>query len=350
MLTAGRPFRGRELDELKEFLAGAGLRYEEGIEYSVCLKEGGVITGTGSVEANVIKCVAVEKSRQGQGIMAQIISELIQYLYEKERTHVFVYTRPENLEIFADMGFYAVYAAEGILLLENREKGFDSYLKQLEEETPKEALPQPAAGGDAGKKAAPLSRIGSVAVNCCPFTLGHRYLLEEALRQCDYLHLFLLSDNRGIFSARERYEMLQRGTEDLDRLILHETSGYIISAATFPTYFFKDRAQGESANCRLDLELFGARIAPRLGIAVRFVGTEPFCRITRAYNEEMKRILPGYGIRVVETKRKALNGRPVSASEVRKRIAQGDVEGVKKMVPEKVYRYLKEKMGEAVRL
>ena len=50
MLTAGRPFRGRELDELKEFLAGAGLRYEEGIEYSVCLKEGGVITGTGSVE------------------------------------------------------------------------------------------------------------------------------------------------------------------------------------------------------------------------------------------------------------------------------------------------------------
>lgn len=74
--------------------------------------------------------------------MAQIISELIQYLYEKERTHVFVYTRPENLEIFADMGFYAVYAAEGILLLENREKGFDSYLKQLEEETPKEALPR----------------------------------------------------------------------------------------------------------------------------------------------------------------------------------------------------------------
>ena len=64
-----------------------------------------------------------------------------------------------------------------------------------------------------------------------------------------------------------------------------------------------------------------------------------------AYNEEMKRILPGYGIRVEETKRKALNGRPVSASEVRKRIAQGDVEGVKKMVPEKVYRYLKEKMG-----
>ena len=110
-------------------------------------------------------------------------------------------------------------------------------------------LTRESVKGDAGKKAAPLSRIGSVAVNCCPFTLGHRYLLEEALRQCDYLHLFLLSDNRGIFSARERYEMLQRGTEDLDRLILHETSGYMISAATFPTYFFKDRAQGESANC-----------------------------------------------------------------------------------------------------
>lgn len=198
MLTTGRPFRGRELDELKEFLAGAGLRYEEGIEYSVCLKEGGVITGTGSVEANVIKCVAVEKSRQGQGIMAQIISELIQYLYEKERTHVLSIPDPKiwrSLRIWDFMRF--MQRKESFFWKPG--KGFDSYLKQLEEETPKEALPQPAAGGDAGKKAAPLSRIGSVAVNCCPFTLGHRYLLEEALRQCDYLHLFLLSDNRGIF-------------------------------------------------------------------------------------------------------------------------------------------------------
>ena len=29
---------------------------------------------------------------------------------------------------------------------------------------------------------------GAVVANCNPFTLGHRYLIEEALKKCDYLN------------------------------------------------------------------------------------------------------------------------------------------------------------------
>lgn len=47
----------------------------------------------------------------------------------------------------------------------------------------------------------------------------------------------------------------------------------------------------------------------------RFVGTEPFCQVTSAYNREMKRILPEYGIEVVEIPRKQLDGLEISASQ-----------------------------------
>lgn len=349
MLIRGKPFIRKELEDLKGFLAGAELKYEEGIEYSVCLtEENGRIIGCGCVEENVIKCVAVDKQYQGQGLLAVIISELTQYLYEKGRTHIFIYTKPKNLDIFADMGYYKVYRTDEILLLENREKGFAGYLKKLRDETPKEALTQRGvpekAGSEDGMGRYP--EIGAVVAHCNPFTLGHRYLVEEALKQCDYLHLFVLSDNRGAFSAQERYEMVKRGIEGLEKVILHETSGYLISAATFPTYFFKDRIQGELANCRLDLELFGAYIAPWLQITSRFVGTEPCCRVTRAYNEEMKRILPGYGISVTEMERKTKNNTPISASEVRRSIAKGDFRRVKAVVPERVYQYLMENAGD----
>ena len=349
MLIWGKPFRGKELEDLKGFLADADLKYEEGIEYSVCLtEEDGRIMGCGCVEENVIKCVAVDKRYQGQGLLTMIMSEQTQYLYEKGRTHIFIYTKPKNLDIFADLGYYKVYRTDEILLLENREKGFASYLKKLRDETPEEALPQRGAPETAGNGdgTGRYPEIGAVVANCNPFTLGHRYLLEEALKQCDYLHLFVLSDNRGAFSAQERYEMVKRGIEGLEKVILHETSGYMISAATFPTYFFKDRMQGELANCRLDLELFGACIAPWLQITSRFVGTEPCCGITRAYNEEMKRILPGYGISVTEMERKTKGGMPISASEVRRSIVKGDFGRVKEAVPERVYRYLMENTGD----
>lgn len=329
MLLEGRPLRGKELENLKKFLDRMELRYDEGIEYSVCmLNENYDVIGTGSVDQNVIKCVAIDPNYQGQGLSAAIITNLIQYEFEKARTHIFVYTKPKNQMMFADMGFHTILKTPDILFMENRAAGFTRFLQNIRKETPEEALN-------------PQHTIGTVVANCNPFTLGHRYLLEEALKECDYLHLFILSDNRSTFSAKARYEMVQEGIKDLDRIILHRTSDYMISAATFPTYFFKDQAQGEQANCRLDLELFATRIAPELHITRRFVGTEPYCSVTRAYNERMQEILPEYGIEVHEIERKTREDKPISASEVRSCIAQQDDARARELVPEGVWNLIK---------
>ena len=89
-------------------------------------------------------------------------------------------------------------------------------------------------------------------------------------------------------------------------------------------------------NADLDIQLFAKRIAPALGITKRFVGTEPFCPVTRAYNERMKQVLPEYGVEVIEIERK--DG--ISASKVRQLLAEGEKDKVRTLVPECTYKYL----------
>lgn len=329
MILSGNPLKGNERNKLKDFLKRMELEYDNGIEYSICiLDEDYNIIGTGSVEKNVLKCIAINPLYQGQGLLATILSNLIQYEFEQGRTHIFIYTKPKNLVMFSNLGFYTILQTENILFMENKKCGFEKFLKKVKQETPKDAL-------EAEKK------IGAVIMNCNPFTLGHKYLLEKALEQCDYLHLFLLSDNQGGFKPEERYKMVCEGIYGMKGVILHWASDYIISAATFPTYFFKDKKQGQKANCQLDLELFAKQIAPELHITKRFVGTEPTCTVTRMYNIEMKRILPKYGIQVYETERKTVGKIPISASNVRIYIKCNNFEKIKLMVPKRVYNYLK---------
>lgn len=331
MILSGSPLSGNDRKKLEDFLAEMNLTYDEGIEHSICiLNEENEIIGTGSVDRNVLKCIAMDPEYRGRGLSASILSELIQYVFEQGRSHIFIYTKPENRDLFGNMGFYTILQTEEILFMENRRDGFERFLQNIKAEMPMEAVQ--VHGAD--------RIVGGIVANCNPFTLGHRYLIEEALKQCDVLHLFLLSDDRGIFTPQERYEMVQRGICGLKNVILHWTSDYMVSAATFPTYFFKDKAQGQKANCQLDLALFSKRIAPELGISKRFVGTEPNCAVTAMYNREMKRMLPQYGIEVVEIVRRTAEGTAISASFVRKCIESRDFARIKSMVPESVYHYL----------
>lgn len=338
-MLEGRPFAGRELEALKQFLAQMDLEYDEGIEYSVCiLDEDDQIIATGSVEGNVLKCIATSPACQGQGLSGTILSQLIQYQFEQGRSHILMFTKPKNQDMFEDLGFHTIIRTEEVLLMENRVWGFDRFLAQLIKETPEEARPGTRREDTV---------VGTIVANCNPFTLGHRYLIQQALTQCDWLHLFVLSDDRTYFSAEERFEMVKAGVTDLERVILHRTSQYMISAATFPTYFMKEKVHAKEANCRLDLELFADRIGPGLGITKRFVGTEPDCRVTDCYNDTMKELLPKRGIQVVEIPRREADGVPISASIVRAELTKGEIsengcdwERIRRMVPETTYQYL----------
>ena len=331
------PVTGRKLERLKKFLAEAGLTYDETIEHTVLLTDDeGEIKATGSAAGNVLKCIAVSEDMRGEGLTATVVSALIRYETERGITHLFLFTKPENKAMFADLGFYEILCTDTVLFMENKKNGIASYAEAIGAET--DARVTELRASLPNFPAQPV--YGAVVANCDPFTKGHRFLIEEALKQCDLLHLFILSEDRSHFSAKDRYEMGKAGTADLSRVLLHPTSDYLISAATFPTYFIKNTEKAVIANTELDVRIFGRCIAGPLCITKRFAGTEPADAVTRAYNETMRRILPEYGVEFIEIERLSEAGMPVSAKKVRAALKDGDKKALSALLPETTLQYL----------
>lgn len=317
----GRPFAGKRLERLKAFLAANELDYDDQIEVTVNLMSpDGDITATCSLHDNVLKCIAVAKDYQGYGLSARVVTQICNLAVERGKTHLFLFTKPGNKQMFLDMGFYPILETKVVLLAENRKNGIRSYVAQLERR-------------DGGS-------VGAIVVNCNPFTNGHRYLIETAARQCDVLHLFVLSEDKSEFPADVRYELVRQGVAELPNVLLHRTSDYLISSAVFPSYFIKEKSKAEDANCELDIRIFCEYFAKGLNITKRFVGTEPNCEVTNAYNAAMKALLPEYGVELIEIERKQLDGAPISASTVRRLLHEGDMRAVERLVPPTTFAYL----------
>ena len=137
--------------------------------------------------------------------------------------------------------------------------------------------------------------------------------------------------------------MARAGCADLSNVRVLPTGPYLISSATFPDYFIKDRAKVDEVRCEVDVRMFAQRFAPVLHIAKRFVGEEPLDARTRAYNETLKRELPAYGIEVIEIPRREDGSGPISASRVRALIAAGQPDGLETLVPPSTLEILMEK-------
>ena len=134
--------------------------------------------------------------------------------------------------------------------------------------------------------------------------------------------------------------MVKLGTADLPNVTVLPTGPYLISSATFPTYFLKDRENAETVHCLLDIEIFCKYYAPKFGITRRYVGTEPLSPMTGQYNDALKAHLPGRGIELFEIPRLKLDGEPVSASAVRKLLRNRESAQLKHLLPQTTYEYL----------
>ncbi len=45
-------------------------------------------------------------------------------------------------------------------------------------------------------------------MNANPFTNGHRYLIQQAAAQCDWLHLFLVKEDSSRFPYEDRLDLV----------------------------------------------------------------------------------------------------------------------------------------------
>jgi len=320
-MEVGRPFRGAALDRLKAFLKGCALDYDPAVSFSCALIEDDEIIASGSLDGQTLKCIAVSPMHQGEDLTARILTELRREAFDRGIDHLMLFTKPRNQAAFSSFGFYPVARTADCLLMENKRGGLDSFLAK--------------AGRIEGKE------IGCIVANCNPFTNGHRYLIETAARQVDVLHLFILSEEKSEFPADVRMELARAGCADLGNVYIHSTGPYMVSSATFPSYFIRDKAKVDEIFCELDIRIFAEKIAPALGIRHRFVGSEPYSETTRLYNAALHAQLPKYGIALHEIPRLENGGAAVSASRVRALMQEGRLEEIQPLVPESTYAYLK---------
>ena len=136
-----------------------------------------------------------------------------------------------------------------------------------------------------------------------------------------------------------------KGTADIPRLTVHRGSEYIISRATFPCYFIKEQSVINHCYTEIDLKIFRQYLAPALGVTHRFVGTEPFCRVTAQYNQDMRYWLEtptisAPPIELVEIGRLRYQEMPISASRVRQLLAKNDLTAIAPLVPAVTLHYL----------
>lgn len=188
---------------------------------------------------------------------------------------------------------------------------------------------------------------GSIVMNCNPFTLGHRYLIEVAASKVDKLYIFVVEEDKSFFPFADRIKLVKMGTSDLKNVYVLPSGKFIISALTFPGYFNKENDKTAIVDTSKDIDIFGKYIAPALNISVRFAGEEPLDMITRQYNQTMQERLPLYRIQFCEIPRKLFdNENVISASAVRNALKEKNYEKVKKMVPDTTYKYLLDRFGD----
>ena len=309
-----------DMKKWADLLHRQNIRTEKNVDATYGLFEGDTLVATASYYKNIIKCVAISSDFHGGATFNELLTGILNEIYNKGYEKIYVYTKPDTTNGFSAIGFKVIEEVEGeLVFMEKATKGFSAYLEELKEDF--------VEGG----------RIGAIVLNANPFTLGHQYLVEEASKQADVLHLFVVSEEASAFPQEIRKKLVAEGTKHLPNIRIHDTDSYIVSSATFPAYFLKEESNVAEVQATLDARIFKYHIAEALGITDRFVGQEPFSPTTELYNQAMNKVFdaePNPGIpRLHIIERKQADNRAISATEVRKLLSEGKIEEASKLVP-----------------
>ena len=369
------PATPRQRQRIEAFLKRNALRIDDMNYYAAVLDDDGEMIAGGGLKDDVIKCVAVDDAHKGEAIANTLVSHLISHANQEGYSCIKLFTKPKNRQLFESLSFRLLAEAPEAILMETgiggisntvealkkiKEKSekYKEYNKECKEDS-KKCKEDSKKCKEVGKTNLNTStpqhlntpylnttppqhlnttppRGGVVVMNCNPFTLGHRYLIEQAAKQVERLYVMVVREDCSLFAYTERKAMVEQGVADIENVSVIDGSDYAISRATFPTYFLKRLDDAADTQMLLDLDLFRRHISPALGATVRFVGTEPTDQLTRRYNQLMHEALKD----VRETARLEKDGYAVSASRVRKAMEEGDMNTIRQLVPPTTLPYI----------
>ena len=348
------PATPRQRQRIEAFLKRNALRIDDMNYYAAVLDDDGEMIAGGGLKDDVIKCVAVDDAHKGEAIANTLVSHLISHANQEGYSCIKLFTKPKNRQLFESLSFRLLAEAPEAILMETGIGGISNTveaLKKIKEESEKYKEYNKECKEDSKECRENTSYLntstpqhltttmqptGCIVMNCNPFTLGHRYLIEQAAKQVERLYVMVVREDCSLFAYTERKAMVEQGVADIENVSVIDGSDYAISRATFPTYFLKRLDDAADTQMLLDLDLFRRHIAPALGATVRFVGTEPTDQLTRRYNQLMHEALKD----VRETARLEKDGYAVSASRVRKAMEEGDMNTIRQLVPPTTLPYI----------
>ena len=376
------PTTPRQRQRIEAFLKRNALRIDDMNYYAAMLDDDGEMIAGGGLKDDVIKCVAVDDAHKGEAIANTLVSHLISHANQEGYGCIKLFTKPKNRQLFESLSFRLLAEAPEAILMETGIGGISNTveaLKKIKEESEKykeynkECKEDNKECKEDNKECKEDSKeckeeektnlntttpqhlntsylttsppqhlnttmqpTGCIVMNCNPFTLGHRYLIEQAAKQVERLYVMVVREDCSLFAYTERKAMVEQGVADIENVSVIDGSDYAISRATFPTYFLKRLDDAADTQMLLDLDLFRRHIAPALGATVRFVGTEPTDQLTRRYNQLMHEALKD----VREINRLEKDGNAVSASRVRKAMEEGDMNTIRQLVPPTTLPYI----------
>lgn len=315
----------KQVAEVRDFLADFSLSFTEQVDYTVALYKENKIVATGSLAGEVLRNIAIDESMQGEGITSAVISHLMREAGQRGIYHYFIFTKPDKAHLFSNLGFKEIARVEPYAaLLESGLGSIESYCREMSAKVEK----------------LPLGKRAALVVNCNPFTLGHQAVIAKAAAENPGVVVLVVSEEGSLFPFDVRYRLIQEGLAQYKNVVVVPGGKYIISAATFPGYFTRGD-ETVTAQTQLDITIFAKYVAPALGITSRYVGDEPYCTVTKAYNQAMFAILPSYNIDVREMARVEVDGKFISASRVRELIRQNGWDEIRTLVPDTTYQFLR---------
>lgn len=336
----------RQRRQIEMFLQTNGLRYDDVDYYAAIVDESSdeMIAG-GGLKGSVIKCVAVAEGHKGEAVANVIVSHLIAKANAEGCQCVKLYTKPDNRQLFESLSFRLIAESPNAILMETGVGGIEKYSEELRVKSEELGVKSEELRvkseelkNDESVVSNARKPIGVIVMNANPFTLGHRFLVEQSSELVERLYVVVVREDCSMFSYNERKAMVSQGVRDIGNVVVVDGSDYAVSAATFPTYFLKQLSDATDTQIILDLDLFRRRIAPALGATIRFFGSEPTDPLTRRYNELMHQQLGEEHVH--EIQRKQQEGSAISASRVRKAMMEGCLWDAIQLVPPTTIPYI----------
>ena len=336
----------RQRRQIEMFLHTNGLRYDDVDYYAAIVDESSdeMIAG-GGLKGSVIKCVAVADGHKGEAVANVIISHLIAKANAEGCQCVKLYTKPDNRQLFESLSFRLIAESPNAILMETGVGGIEKYSEELRVKSEELGVKSEELRvkseelkNDESVVSNARKPIGVIVMNANPFTLGHRFLVEQSSELVERLYVVVVREDCSMFSYNERKAMVSQGVRDIGNVVVVDGSDYAVSAATFPTYFLKQLSDATDTQIILDLDLYRRRIAPALGATIRFFGSEPTDPLTRRYNELMHKQLGEEHVH--EIQRKQQEGSAISASRVRKAMMEGCLWDAIQLVPPTTIPYI----------